>query len=86
MSEQSPYPGVAPSDADKLKSAQAQQAAIQSAQQAAQGAAGAYQQADRFGDSLQSPRGGGASIDDIRKAQEGEETTLGMLRRKYGIG
>ena len=66
-------------DVDELKQMQAQQAAAQ---------AGSFlaQQSNRFGDSYQFPAGGGASVEDLRRAQRDDEDTLGMLRRKYGLG
>ena len=45
------------------------------------------QSAQRFGNSLQVPNGAGTSsdMDRERKKRNEEETTLGDLRRKYGI-
>lgn len=69
-------------DVDQLKSQQGAMAAAQVAQQLG------GQSAARFGNSLQFKGGDGSSassMDSGRKRQTEEETTLGELRRKYGI-
>lgn len=67
---------------DEIKKMQEQQAAAENAKMVM------GQSAQRFGNSLQFPSGQGTSasaMDANRKKQTEEETTYGMLRRKYGI-
>jgi len=69
-------------DLDQLKAAQAAMAGAQAWDKLGS------QSASRFGNSLQFPNSEGSSsaaMDKDRKNQTEEETTLGELRRKYGI-
>lgn len=74
-----------PASSSDVEDVKKQQQAMAMAQQA-QMLGG--QSAQRFGNSLQFQNGNGtssASMDSSRKKQTEEETTLGELRRKYGI-